>query len=151
MNGPDPDFIDALFERACWVIDPLPERAPEGAGQYFAVERYWMESARLRGLYARFASLLLKLCCYYDIRLSPALSEEWTDNPAPERIARWFDACAPGGGCRCLHILVGGDALLCLDGGDIYMALYNPGETLLRLMEQLARSEGLFLRRSEAG
>ena len=97
-------ITERLLSQPYWVIDFLPKQVPpESPGQYFAVERYWTESARLRGLYARFASLLLKLCCYYDIRLSPALSEEWTDNPAPERIARWFDACAPGGGPSHTH------------------------------------------------
>ena len=145
----NPDFIDALFERECWVIDPLPWQAPAEVGQYFAMDRYWREDARLRSLYARFADLVMKLNCYYDVRVCPGPSEEWTDNPAPERLAQWFSACVPGGGCRYLLILIGEGALLHLDGGDLYLSVYNPDVTLQTLVDLLARAQGLFLRRSK--
>jgi hypothetical protein len=37
------------------------------------------------------------------------------------------------------------DALLTINGDDIYMTVYNPDEALLQLLRPLAAAEGLFL------
>ena len=49
-------MIETLLHKPYWVIDILPEQVPEGSsGQYFAVERCWLQpgqNAALRRKYA---------------------------------------------------------------------------------------------------
>ena len=36
--------IEELLQAPCWIIDILPEQVPaDGPGQYFAVEKYFLE------------------------------------------------------------------------------------------------------------
>ena len=57
---------EALLEAPCHIVDFLPQTVSEDApGQYFAVERYWLESGRHGALAERFAGIILKLMCYY--------------------------------------------------------------------------------------
>lgn len=59
-------------------MDILPERVPEHAGgQYFSVERYFRQPARLAALYRKFAELLLRLNCYADMAVSFDAGEHW--------------------------------------------------------------------------
>ena len=63
-------MIEELLNKPYWVIDILPEQVPEGgAGQYFAVERYWQQSPAFAEIRRRFAGILLKLNCYSDFRV----------------------------------------------------------------------------------
>ena len=60
--------VEELLEKPYQVIDILPERVPEEApGRYFAVERYYLEPARFMDIRKRFADIILKLYCYYDL------------------------------------------------------------------------------------
>ena len=136
-------MIEELLNQPYRIIDILPERVPEGsAGQYFALERYWLQPPVLAEIRRRFAGILLKLNCYSDFRVCFSDSEEYTFNPAPELLVSWIME-----GQRDLCILLPGeDALITLNHDDTWMTLYHPSETLLRRTERLASAEGLFVR-----
>ena len=126
--------IDELLETPYWVIDILPEQVKEDSpGQYFAVERYWLEPDRLRPVKQKHLDLILKLNCYREV----SLDEEETGNPDPERIAE-----AVLNRYVCVRT---GDALITSGADDLYLTLYHPDEALLKLVETLARGEGLYV------
>ena len=131
--------IEELLEKAYWVIDILPKQVPaESPGMFFDVERYLLEHPQADALKARRLSLLLKLYCYYDVRISIDACETWAENPSPEMLCKALDSY--------LYVLLPGEqALITADPGDIYMTLYNASDDLLSLVRQLAEAEGLFV------
>lgn len=74
--------IEELLQAPCWIIDILPEQVPaDGPGQYFAVEKYFLEKDRLAAIQQKHIHLLLKLNCYRQI------SVDGEANLPPERLA----------------------------------------------------------------
>ena len=135
-------MIEELLNKPYRIIDILPEQVPEGsAGQYFAVERYWLQSPAFAEIRRRFTGLLLKLNCYSDFRVCFSGSEEYILNPAPELLDSWI---LEGQKDLCI-LLPGEDALITLNRDDTWMTLYQPSEALLRRTERLAFAEGLFV------
>ena len=133
---------EQLLEAPYWVIDMLPRQVPQdGAGQYFAVERYYLEGTQHVRLCRQFADLLLKLNCYHDMLV--CRDEEWIRNPEPAALVAWLtDALRHGHLCA---LIDDGDALITASGGDTHLTLYNPSPALLELARQLAVASGLFL------
>ena len=135
-------MIETLLTRPYWIIDILPAQVPkDSAGQYFAVEKYFLSEPRYTDLRQRYAELLLKLNCYYDLEVGFPGEKGSLRNPPPEKLHAWLvqehrDLCV---------LLPAEEALLTLDHGDTYMTVYNPGEKLLALLGQLAQASGLFL------
>ncbi len=125
---------DELLETPYWIIDVLPMQVPKDSpGQYFAIERYFMDGTRRSAIRQKHISVILKLNCYRDI----SLNEEQAVDPAPERIAeemREKRVC-----------IMAGDAMFVSDPDDTYMTLYHPDEELLELVRILAEGEGLYV------
>lgn len=135
-------MIETLLNKPYWVVDFLPEQVPEGsAGQFFAVEDYWLREPALSALHRRFTDILLKLNCYYDFQVCAADSEEFVRNPTPAVLA----ARILGAQENLCILLPREDALITLDRDDTCMTVYNPSETLLNRLRLLASAEGLFL------
>ena len=135
-------MIETLLNKPYWVVDFLPEQVPEGsAGQFFAVEDYWLREPAFSALHRRFTDILLKLNCYYDFQVCAADSEEFVRNPTPDVLA----ARILGAQENLCILLPREDALITLDRDDTCMTVYNPSETLLNRLRLLASAEGLFL------
>ena len=129
--------IEELLETPYHIIDILPEQVKANSpGQYFAIERYWMEPSRLSTVKRKHADLVLKLNCYRAV----SLDEEREPNPDPERIAE-----AVMTRYVCIRI---GDTLITSAPDDLYLTVYNADEALLKPLETLCRGEGLYLRKS---
>ncbi len=126
--------IEELLETPCYVADFLPQQVPaDSAGQYFAVERYYLEKERMAAIKQRHIDLVLKLNCYYDLYLD----EEAEKNPAPERIAREMNK-------RHLCIRVA-DTLILSEPDEPCLSIFHPDEALLSLLRLLAAGEGLYI------
>ena len=113
--------VEKLLEKPYQVIDILPERVPEEApGRYFAVERYYLEPARFTDIRKRFADIVIKLYCYYDLIVLLGDADEPLVDPEPEQLADWIESAK-------LHmcILIGEDSLLMISTDDLYMTLFN--------------------------
>ena len=136
------DYIESLLEKPYWLIDVLPKQVPAGsAGQYFKAERYFL--SRLDEISRKFARILIRLNCYYDLQVSTD-GETWILNESPEDLVRRFEESIASHSP--LSILVGSDeALITFSGDDHYMTLYNPDEEILKLVRQCAGAEGLFV------
>lgn len=139
------EIVERLLEKPCWVIDLLPMRVPQdSAGQFFNVERYYLQEPRHERLCRRYADVLLKLNCYHNLLVNH--DDEWVKNPPPEALVTWLTTSLQNG--HMCVLINDGDALITASGGDIHVSLYNPSEPLLQLLAQLAAAEGLFLWKS---
>ena len=138
------DKIDELLNTTCFVIDILPERVEKDSeGQYFAVEEYYLKLDELSKLSWKFTDILLKLNCYYDFQV--CFHEEWNKNPLPKILAGWIFQCIKDKKGYMNILIEGGNAMITVSGGDLYMTLYNPNDRLMDLIEKLAGAEGLFV------
>ena len=135
-------MIDIFFEKEHWVVDFLPKQVPENVGgRFFSVEDYYLEPSRYVILRERFSDILLKLYCYYDLRLFIGDDTEGLVNPDPERLADLVK-----GNQDNLCILVGtSEALITLSRDDTCMTVYAPSEELLELIRVIAGAVGLFV------
>ncbi len=135
-------MIDDFFDKEYWVVDFLPKQVPEnGGGRFFSVEQYYLEPSRYAVLREQFSDIILKLYCYYDLRLFIGDDTEGLFNPEPEKLADLVK-----GNHDNLCILIGAsDALITLSRDDTCMTVYAPSEDLLELTRALAGAAGLFV------
>ena len=135
-------MIETLLNKPYWVIDVLPEQVPENsAGQYFAIEQYYLQQPGITDIHHRFAAVLLKLNCYSDFLVCLSDQEQQICNPEPKKLVSWIneeqkDLCI---------VLVEEDVLITLNHDDTYMTVYNPSEALINRIGSLATAHGLFL------
>ena len=140
--------VERLLQQPYWVIDMLPKQVPQDSkGQFFVVERYYLEEPRHKCLCRQFADVLLKLNCYHDLLVSRNGGDEWL-YPDPRMLDKWLTESLQNG-----HLCVlidDGEALITFSGGDTNLTLYNPSPALLELVRQLATAAGLFLWQPDA-
>ena len=132
--------------RMTWVIDLLPRRVPvDRAGQFFAVESHLLQGGHLEQLAQKFANILLKLNCYYDLKVNCGDVEVL--NPAPEQLEQLVWQCVTAGDLPAfMHIAIAlAPTTITLARGDSNMTLDHPTDDILQLVEQLAHAEGLFV------
>lgn len=135
-------MIDTEDKPYC-IIDILPEQvSSDSPGRYFEVERYFR--SRLDKIIRKFADFLLKLNCYCELEVSRDC-ETFSGDFAPEDLERFL--LETNASPYPLYIRVNHmDALFAYAGDEHYLTLYEPDWELLRLVHQLAQSEGLFVR-----
>lgn len=126
--------IEELLSCPYWIIDILPSQVPEGSpGQYFTVEKYFLQGDRLEEIKQKHINLILKLNCYRDI----SISDETVVNPIPEHVAEEMKN-------RYLYIMMD-DSMVLSEPDDTHLTVFNPDPQLLDLIRQIASSEGLFV------
>ena len=126
--------IDEQLQKPYWIIDILPKRVPENSpGQFFEVEKYYLEKERLREIKQKHINVVLKLNCYRSV----SIDEETEKNPSPARIAEEMMR-------RSLYIMVDG-AMILSEPDDTHMTVFNPDRELLELIRMIASGEGLFV------
>lgn len=122
---------DEIMEKPYWIIDILPGRVPENSpGQYFSIEKYWMENQMAEIRQKKF-SLILKLNCYMQISIDGEI------NPSPEKIRNRIKETG-------VSVRIG-DAMIVSEKDDTYMTLFNPDKPLLAMIRKIASGEGLFV------
>ena len=136
-------MIETLLNKPYWVIDILPEQVPEdSAGQYFAIEQYYLQQPGITDIRHRFAAILLKLNCYSDFRVCLSGTDQEFVNPAPDLLAAWIIAERKD---LCIF-LEKENVMITLNHDDLYMTVYNPSGEILNRIGRLASAGGLFLR-----
>ena len=140
--------IEEYLNKPYWVIDILPKQVPaDGKGQYFRIEKFFLEHPQIDNIYRKFTNILLKLNCYEDINVSYD-GEDWITNPAPHELEAALLKCMADK--QMLYIILkSADVLITVSGDDTYMTVYNPTEEVLELIRSLACSVGLFVWRYE--
>ena len=136
--------IEEYLNNPYWVIDILPKQVPaDGKGQYFRIEKFFLEHPQIDNIYRKFTNILLKLNCYEDINVSYD-GEDWITNPAPHELEAALLKCMADK--QMLYIILkSADVLITVSGDDTYMTVYNPTEEVLELIRSLACSEGLIV------
>ena len=126
--------IEALLQTPYWIIDILPKQVPEnGPGQYFTIERFYLQDEQLADIKKRHINVVLKLNCFRDI----SVDDERELNPAPERVADEMRK-------RYLYIRTG-NAMILSEPDDTHLTVFNPDQELLELIRQIAVGEGLYV------
>jgi len=139
-------MIESFFDKEYWIVDFLPKQVPEkGGGRFFAVEEYYLEPSRYAVLRERFCEILLKLYCYYDLRLFINDDTEGITNPEPQLLANHIKDNQ-----RELCVLIGAsEALSTIERDNTHMTVYAPSDNLLELIRTLAGAVGLFVWKPE--
>lgn len=136
--------IDELIEKPCYLIDIFPCTVPETSDKrYFVIEEYFQNNRA--DWNKKFCNLLLKLYCYHDFWVS--FGNALSKNPDPDMLVEWIEHCFEGDWRKRDYIniiLPECNAMVILNGDDLYLSLYNPDETLKNLISQLAGAEGFF-------
>lgn len=136
------DMIESFFDKEYWVVDFLPKQVPEHCGgRFFAVEEYYLEPSRYAVLRERFCDILLKLYCYYDLRLFVDDDTEGIANPEPKLLASHIK---DNRGNLCM-LIGASEALITLGRDDTNLTVYAPSDELLELIRTLAGAVGLFV------
>ena len=126
--------IEELLQCPYWIIDILPSQVPKDSpGQYFAVEKYFLQGNRLEAIKQKHINLILKLNCYRDI----SIDDETVINPSPELVADEMKK-------RYLYIRTG-ESMILSEPDDTHLTVFNPDAQLLELIRQIASGEGLFV------
>lgn len=141
------DMMGALLEGPYWIVDILPEQVPaDAAGQYFAVERYFLRRPRIVSLRRKYAEILLRLNCYVDMAVSFDSCASWETNPDPETFAERLAGLSGNEFLRA--VFAGQNAMIDYDRNDTYLTVYDPDAALLDKLKALAAAEGLFVWRA---
>ncbi len=126
--------IDELLQKPYWIIDIFPEQVPaDSPGQFFAIEKYYLEKERIRSIKQKHINLILKLNCYRSI----SIDEDPVIDPDPECIDAEMRR-------RYLYVIID-DAMILSEPDDTHMTVFNPDEKLLELIKTIAAGEGLFV------
>ena len=135
-------MIDNYLKKPYWIVDFLPKQVPEKTGgRFFSVEQYYLEPSRYAVLREQFSDILLKLYCYYDLRLFVNDDTDGIANPGPELLASHIK---DNQGNLCM-LIGASEALITLGRDDTNMTVYAPSEDLLELIRTLAGAVGLFV------
>lgn len=136
--------IDELIEKPRYLMDFLPAFSmPVDDDRCFAIEEYF-QSHRAE-INRKFTNILLKLYCRYDFVVSSG--EQVYENPSVPHllslIAHCFDG--PWESRDYINIVLPQcDAMITLNGDDLFLILHDPDDALKSFASELARSEGLF-------
>lgn len=126
--------IERLLQSPYWIIDILPMQVPKDSpGQFFAVEKYYLEENRMAEIKQKHINIILKLNCYQEI----LIAGEETVNPPPKHLEGEMRK-------RSLYIMTG-ESMILSEPDDAYLTLFDPDENLLELIRMLAAGEGLFV------
>ena len=116
--------IDQLINMPYYMIDLLPRRVQKkNREQFLAVEEYFRKEKQLKKFCGKVISILLKLNSYYNIEVG--FGNEWKKNPKPEKLEKTVQKCIMG------------------------RKVYNPDKKMQKMLNRLAKAEGLFFRCGE--
>ena len=138
------EMMGELLEGPYRIVDILPEQVPANAGgQYFAVERYYLQPERIRALRRRYAEILLRLNCYYDMAVSFDSCASWETNPDPEAFAERVAGLRGNDFLRA--VFAEQKAMVDCEPEETWLTVYDPDEVLLPKLTALAAAEGFFV------
>ena len=138
------EMMGELLEGPYRIVDILPEQVSANAGgQYFAVERYYLQPERIRALRRKYAEILLRLNCYYDMAVTFDSCASWETNPDPEAFAE--RVAGLGGNDFLRAVFAEQNAMIDCEPEETYLTVYDPDAALLPKLSALAAAEGFFV------
>ncbi len=138
------EMMGELLEGPYWIVDILPEQvSADAGGQYFAVERYFLQPERIRALRRKYAEILLRLNCYYDMAVSFDSCASWETNPDPEAFAERVVGLAGNDFLRA--VFAEQKAMIDCEPEETWLTVYDPDAALQPLLTALVAAEGFFV------
>ena len=138
------EMMGELLEGPYWIVDILPEQvSADAGGQYFAVERYYLQPERIRALRRRYAEILLRLNCYNDMAVSFDSCMSWETNPDPETFAERVVGLTGNDFLRA--VFAEQNAMIDCEPEETWLTVYDPDAALQPLLTALAAAEGFFI------
>lgn len=138
------EMMGELLEGPYRIVDILPEQvSADAGGQYFAVERYYLQPERIRALRRRYAEILLRLNCYYDMAVSFDSCASWETNPDPEAFAERVVGLAGNDFLRA--VFAEQKAMIDCEPEETWLTVYDPDAALQPKLSALAAAEGFFV------
>ena len=138
------EMMGELLEGPYWIVDILPKQvSADAGGQYFAVERYYLEPERIQALRRRYAEILLRLNCYYDMAVSFDSCASWETNPDPEAFVERVINLTGNDFLRA--VFAGQNAMIDCEPEETWLTVYDPDAALQPLLTALAAAEGFFI------
>lgn len=138
------EMMGELLEGPYRIVDILPEQvSADAGGQYFAVERYFLQPERIRALRRRYAEILLRLNCYYDMAVSFDSCASWETNPDPEAFAERVAGLRGNDFLRA--VFAEQNAMIDCEPEETWLTVYDPDAALLPKLTALAAAEGFFV------
>ena len=141
----DENKIEQLLEKEYIIVDFLPKQVPaENNGRFFDVELLFLKEARASELRRKFADIILKLYCYYEIEVYNLSTDEVIENPEPALLDAWICSNRYE-----IQIFIE-ESMIVNIKDDTHITVYNPSDNLTELIGVLAKAEGLFVWKPES-
>ncbi len=141
-------LIETLLEKPCFVIDILPYQVPkQNSDFFFNVEQYFFNTSQLDCIAEKFVHIVLKTLCYFEFSL---YSENWLEETEPHKIAAHIKGVVTKKKGSFSVLLPKEQVLLKIDGGDLYLTVYNCSGKVEDILKALAISEGFFWRKGSS-
>ncbi|MBO4837808.1 MAG: hypothetical protein J5493_00330 [Lachnospiraceae bacterium] len=136
-------LVEDILERPYQIVDIFPAQVPqEGADRYFWTERYYQKPQRLQRIYRKYAEILLRLNCFWPMRVSFDWGGFWDEDPDPETFAEKVGNLPGNGHLRVLFLPQ--ETLIDLDAPDTSVTVFSPEPALWEILQKLAAAEGFF-------
>lgn len=146
MDEENLSILQRLLDSTVYIIDYLPMTVPkDGAGLFFDVEYYLLNSSKKTDIKNRFTAVIHKLMCYYRMDV---LWGQWEEKAPPERIDKIIDEIMENSSGELNCVFPDIDMLLVFSWDSLNIDIYNPPEDVMELLDKIASSEGLFFRKS---
>ena len=140
----DENKTEQLLEKEYIIVDFLPKQVPaENNGRFFDVELLFLQEPRVSELRRRFADIILKLYCYYEIEVYNLSTDEAIKNPEPALLDAWICSNRYE-----IQIFIE-ESMIVIAKDDTHITVYNPSNSLTELIGVLAEAEGLFMWKPE--
>lgn len=138
--------MEEILKRPYHVLDIFPYQVVSEDKQdvFLGVEDYFLSGRELEIITGKFIRIVLKaICCFsYEI-----YDKEWMGRMDAAKLAKRIEGIMLSQQ-GFLNVLLYDDyALLQIDGGSLYITVYNADGRVEAVMRELALSEGLFWRK----
>ncbi|MBQ8278704.1 MAG: hypothetical protein IJZ23_02580 [Roseburia sp.] len=141
------ELVEQLLKEECYVIDFLPERVSEQyAERFLEVEEYFLQGNEWIRIKDSFVRILLKLQCYCSFRV---YNEHWYEEFSICELADMLNRVLTSSNGYMNMLSIDNKLLICIEGFALNLSIYNATEDMLDLLSEMARTEGLYIRKSE--
>ena len=132
------DDFNEVMKQSCWIIDIMPKRVPEAFYlQYQSTAAYFKDHSRFIDILRRFAQVLIKLNCYYEISVQIGFHDVEYLNPEPDFLTEQFLK-----GQRIQVLIHETKTLIDYDYDDLWMSVFSADQDTLELIRCISASEG---------
>jgi hypothetical protein len=135
------------MEKPYFLIDFFPACVPAARAEAFVAAEEWLLTEDVPDFSRRVTRILLKLSCYFECEF---VHDGKAVMPSGAVLLETVSTVVVRRHCTLEIGIAAEDTLITLDAGDLYLTVYHPSARAVRLLQQLAASEGLFWRQGNA-